>query len=885
MADEHSPESVGERAMFAPGATPVPLPQPNSPTPLPTSAGEPPAAPPGQDGTAALLAAARRLNSSRIAAFRRWRERAGSLSPSAIARLVGLAVETELDRGIAFILAPCFLAAGAAMYFSLGHEPGFPALAAGAGGLGIVARISRAHRLLHMGVLAALLCVAGALFAKIETWRASTRMLGAEVATQLSGTVAEIERLASGRVRLTIDVTGTERPVLRYAPDRVRVSAPRVPEGLAAGSVVTGLVRLLPPSGPIRPGGYDFSFESYFDGVGASGFFLRGPALVARSASPPASAKLYLGVERFREAVARRISRQIGGAEGEIAAALVVGIRAGIPEEVNEALRRAGIYHIISISGLHMALVAGTIMVLLRSGFALLPDFSSRHAVKKYAAALALLGLTGYLFISGAEVAAQRSYIMLAVMLAAVLFDRAALTLRNLAIAALIVTALSPHEVVGPSFQMSFAATAALVGAYAAWADWRETHPGPPPAKRSIPNRIGRYLALAVAGLAVTSIVAGGATAIYAAWHFQQMPSLGLFTNLAAMPVVSAVVMPAAVLGALAMPFGFDGPFFYVMGLGLTATITIARWFAERSPGDMVGLIPAAAVAAMTVALLIATVFSTWLRAAAVPVALLGLLLLLDRPRPGLFISEDGRLVGLDTGAGRIAVNRTRPSGFALDNWKRAMRASEVVRPEGRQERTEAAQLNRDGERTSTGVRLGEVALLDPDGRFAATQEESQPTPAKTPPDAGFTCAEGLCLARHASGAIVAHALDAEAALDACATASVIVVDDATAKNTCRWQDVLVVTKRELALNGSVAVTFPEGAENLSRSTGIVEYAIRTPFRPWHEHRRFSRAARGLAPYERKSGQAQPPGAPPASDPAAAARRQAADPADSEPGQ
>jgi competence protein ComEC len=218
-------------------------------------------------------------------------------------------------------------------------------------------------------------------------------------------------------------------------------------------------------------------------------------------------------------------------------------------------------------------------MVLLRSGFALFPDFSSRHPVKKYAAALAIVGLAGYLFISGAEVAAQRSFIMLAVMLAAVLFDRAALTLRNLAISAIIVIAVSPHEVVGPSFQMSFAATAALVGAYAAWSDWRADRPGSPPVDRSLAGRVLRYLLLAAAGLAVTSIVAGGATTIYAAWHFQQMPSLGLFTNLTAMPIVSAVVMPFAVFGALAMPFGVDGPFFHVMGLGLSATIAVAKWF------------------------------------------------------------------------------------------------------------------------------------------------------------------------------------------------------------------------------------------------------------------------------------------------------------------
>ena len=185
---------------------------------------------------------------------------------------------------------------------------------------------------------------------------------------------------------------------------------------------------------------------------------------------------------------------------------------------------------------------------------------------------------------------------MLAVMLTAVLFDRAALTLRNLAISAIVVIVLSPHEVVGPSFQMSFAATAALVGAYAAWSDWRADHPRPPPANRSLAGRAVRYMLLAAAGLAVTSIVAGGATAIYAAWHFQQMPSLGLFTNLTAMPIVSVVVMPFAVLGALAMPFGLDGPFFDVMGLGLTATIAIARWFSERSPVDIVGLVPPASV-------------------------------------------------------------------------------------------------------------------------------------------------------------------------------------------------------------------------------------------------------------------------------------------------
>jgi ComEC/Rec2-related protein len=869
-----------------------------------------------------------------------------------------------------------------------------------------------------MALVAALLCIVGALLAKAETWRAGTKMLGGEVTTQLTGRVAEIEHLANGRVRLTIDVTGTERPVLRYAPDRVRVSARSIPEGVGAGAAVTGLVRLMSPSGPVRPDSYDFSFESYFDGIGASGFFLRGPELAAISGPAPPIALFRASVERARNAIADRIRDRIGGAEGEIAAALVVGVRAGIPEDVNEALRRAGIYHIISISGLHMALVAGTIMVLLRAGFALFPDFSSRHAVKKYAAVLAIVGLAGYLFISGAEVAAQRSFIMLAVMLTAVLFDRAALTLRNLAIAAVVVVVLSPHEVVGPSFQMSFAATAALVGAYAAWSDWRAGHPGQPPANRSLAGRAVHYILLAAAGLAVTSIVAGGATAIYAAWHFQQMPSLGLFTNLTAMPIVSAVVMPFAVLGALAMPFGLDGPLFDVMGLGLTATIAIARWFSERSPADIVGLVPPASVAVLTVALLIATVCSTWLRVAAVPVALAGLVLLVDRPQPDLFVSEDGRLVGLAAGEDRIAVNRSRPNEFTVDNWQRAMRAGEIVRPEGKQERATAkpdetgAEADKaalhpyplpvnNGERGASASRPSRLAILssgqgegwrgpkDRDGEgvllsrhgpagdggknapalrqhllSASELVEGQPgedagrqvrgsanlnqlnrpvregrdehasesvgpelAPAKDPvlqslvtlspatsgnaqpPATGFTCAEGLCLARHPSGAVVAHALDAEAALDACATASIIVIDDATAKNVCRWKNVLVVTKRDLALNGSAAITFlpsavlgespisesektvlrgadaatvtSDGADIHVRMPATIEYSISRPFRPWHGQRRFSREARGLAPYRRadKSTSTKVSPASPSKEPDADSPAETVDPA------
>jgi len=297
-----------------------------------------------------------------------------------------------------------------------------------------------------------------------------------------------------------------------------------------------------------------------------------------------------------------------------------VGVRAGIPEEINEAMRRTGIYHIISISGLHMALVAGTIMAMLRGGLALLPDFSSRRPVKKYAAFAALCVTGSYLLISGMVVAAERSFIMLAVMLLAVLFDRSALTMRNLAISAVLVILVSPHEVVGPSFQMSFAATAALVGAFAAWSDRRASRPdaGVPP-QTSLAGTVVRKAVAATGALAVTSLVAGFATTFYAVWHFQRVAPLSLFANLAVMPIVSILVMPFAVLSALAMPFGADWPFLYVMGRGLAAMIAISDWISARSPIDAVGLVSPHSVLLVTIALVIAHQATTWLRLAALP--------------------------------------------------------------------------------------------------------------------------------------------------------------------------------------------------------------------------------------------------------------------------
>ncbi|TIW67444.1 MAG: ComEC family competence protein, partial [Mesorhizobium sp.] len=605
---------------------------------------------------------------SPTATITRLGKQLGRVSWPAFHRSIGAAATTELDRGIGFLLVPVFLAAGVIFYFSLNAEPDLYRPLAAVALMAVCALVSRPRPRTHLLFMAAFFCALGFLAAKVETWRAATPMLGSEIQTRLTGRLVSLEEMENGRVRLTIDVISTAHPKLRYAPERVRLSARKVPADMTAGSLLTGYARLLQPTGPVRPDSYDFSFDSYFSGIGASGFFLGNPKTIASEDAPP-SARLASTIEKARESIANHIRGQVGGPEGEIAAALIVGVRAGIPDEINEAMRRTGIYHVISISGLHMALVAGTIMLLLRGAFALFPDFASRRPVKKYAAAAALVSIAAYLVFSGIVVAAERSFIMLAVMLVAVLFDRAALTMRNLAISAIAVILVSPHEVVGPSFQMSFAATAALVGAYAGWADYRADRTTTPPPKRSFLRFTSRKLAMGMGGLAMTSIIAGSATALFAIWHFQRVSPLSLVANLAVMPIVS-VVMFLGVASALTMPFGLDWPFLYLMGKGLTAMIAISGWISERSPVDAVGLISIQSVLFVTIALVIATMATTWLRLAAIPFALAGLLTVSNTRTPDVLISEDAHLVAMPIGGGELAVNRVRSNEFTTDNWK-----------------------------------------------------------------------------------------------------------------------------------------------------------------------------------------------------------------------
>jgi competence protein ComEC len=312
-----------------------------------------------------------------------------------------------------------------------------------------------------------------------------------------------------------------------------------------------------------------------------------------------------------------------------------------------------------------MAVVAGVVFFAVRALLALIPQLTVGFPIKKWSAAAALAAALFHLLLSGAEVATQRSFFMTAVVLIAVMVDRRAVTFRTLAVAAMIVLAIAPEALVHPSFQMSFAATLGLVALVQIGMPRLFASPD-----SSATARVALWGGREIMTLTLASLVAGLATTPYAAFHFHRVTPYGVLANLAAMPVVSALVMPAGLLGLIAMPFGFDGVFWRIMGAGIDWMIVVTQWVAAL-PGAVgrmaaFGTGPLIAASAGIVLLGLLRTPLRWLGGAMVLVSVLWALAV---PQPDILISTDGHNVGVRGRDGRLHLMRTAKDAFLLKEW------------------------------------------------------------------------------------------------------------------------------------------------------------------------------------------------------------------------
>ena len=558
----------------------------------------------------------------------------------------------EAQRGHLFPWVPVLLGAGIGLYFQLGREPGAALLiAAGAGALLLCLAAWRIGPRLAPLLFAPALVLAGLALAGARAHHVAAVKLSYPYYGPVEGRIIAIDRSQSDRPRLTLDRVVLGRLPPARTPERVRISLHGDQRALdpVPGMRIMLTGRLSPPRGPVEPGGFDFQRMAWFARLGAVGY-TRSPALAV--ARPEGSA---LWIDRFRARLSAGLQKAIPGDAGAFAAAILTGDRSGLHQETLAALRASNLAHLLAISGLHMGLLAGFVFAALRLVMALIPPLVLHWPTRKIAAAGALAAGAFYLALSGGNVATERAFVMVAVMLMAVILGRRALTLRAVALAAVIVLLRRPEALTGPGFQMSFAATVALVAVFGALRDWRGW-------------RWPRALRPVVA-VVISSAVAGAATAPIAAAHFNQVAHYGLLANLLSVPVMGVLVIPAAVIAALLWPLGGAWIGLGLMRLGIAWILAVAQTVAGLD--GAVSRVPAPPAAVLPILGLGGLWLVLWQgRARLGGVAALGLAFLLwaGAERPVLLVSESGRLVGLMRPEGR-ALGKARGDGFSARNW------------------------------------------------------------------------------------------------------------------------------------------------------------------------------------------------------------------------
>lgn len=560
-----------------------------------------------------------------------------------------------LERPQYFQWLPVLLGAGIACYFVLPFEPppAYTALAGIAALLPVFALWRKDKG--RIAAIAAACLVFGFALAQGRTFAVGTMPLQNEIGPlKIQGKITDIEREEEGG-RLTVEVTQWEKYDPAELPRKVRIRARDDLANFHPGQIIDARVILRPAPEPVIPGGYDFARHLYFLGIGAVGFAL-GDVTIAKE---QAEENIWTRVQKMRDRIILETHGQLDGDNAALAAALITSEQSGLTEEAQVAMRASGLQHILSVSGLHLTMVSGLLFLLVRYSL-LLAGLGLRYPIKKIAAAAAILAAFAYLVISGFAVPTQRSFLMISVLYLAVLVDRFHISLRLVAIAALLILAVTPESLMGPSFQLSFAAVVALIAAFEYWRRRAKVQKD-----QNLPTRIFFYICAA----AFTTFIATIATAPIVAFHFNQIAVQGLIANMLATPLTGFWIMPWMIAALILMPFGLAAWPLKLMGYGTELLLQIAYWVAGLPYA--VQFVPegsaAAVILMMAGGLWLCLWQEKWRVLGVVPIVL-GIFLWAVPPAD-VWINRDGTLLGVRGDSGILGVSTLKKDKFSAKIW------------------------------------------------------------------------------------------------------------------------------------------------------------------------------------------------------------------------
>jgi ComEC/Rec2-related protein len=589
------------------------------------------------------------------------------------------ALDEERDRW--FLWTPVLVGVGIALYFALNVEPW-----TWTGSLVVLVllilnwvafiRLKRSGRgNLPLILMVLSLIALGFAAAQLRTSLVDAPALSRELGpVRVAGTVDEVDVFASG-ARLTLENATISGLDGAETPNRIRLRLRGETPLPRPGDRVSLIAVLEPLGAPTTPGGFDFQRYGFFQRLGAVGFVIGGMRIEDRQDSGLLNAGFWF--QSLRMTIGERVRLNHDDAAGAVVTALLVGETTGIPMQTLNAVRDAGLAHLLSISGVHIGMVAGVLFFWMRLLVAAIPSLALRVDSKKIAAIVAIAGATFYALISGNSVPTQRSLLMLTVVMIGVLVSRRALSMRLLGWAALIILLTQPEAMLGASFQMSFAAMVALI---AASERSKTAKQNPPPNQpRSLRQTFAYILAIVA-----TSVVATLATAPFAVYHFNRLALIGVLSNIIAIPLTGFWILPWGMLALLLMPFGFDDLALTPMAWGTGLLIRLAE-FAASAPGAAVSLplLPDSGLALIAIGGLWLCLWQTSWRLVGLIGIAAGIASMVLVVPPNILIDGQGTLMGVRLSNGTIALSSASSSHRSRRNWsqRNGQEASSPVWP------------------------------------------------------------------------------------------------------------------------------------------------------------------------------------------------------------
>lgn len=565
-------------------------------------------------------------------------------------------LETERDQLVLWL--PVALGTGIAAWFALPDARSWTiaALAAGAVSLGAVAAAD-GRRLARVIAVAAAAFLTGLVLVWIRAEAARAPVVARPVLARFDARIDRVEQLAArGLVRLRLAPVRVIEPVAvegSVLPPRLRINLATadLPAGAVRGAVIRLGARVQPPPPPGVPGAYDYARVAWFDGIGGTGRGF-GPVAIVQEATRPAP--------ELRARLSAHIQASAPGAGGAIAAALATGDQGAIPMEDADAMRASGLAHLLSVSGLHITAVVGGVMLVTLRLLALSPWLALRVRLPIVAAAAGALAAVGYTLLTGAEVPTVRSCVAALMVLLALVLGRQAVTLRLVAVGAVVVLLVLPEALAGPSFQLSFAAVTAIVALHQSprvrgWFEAREE------ARR-------RWAARGLASLVLTGLAVEAVLSPIALYHFHKAGLYGALANIVAIPLTTFVIMPLEAAALLLDMIGLGAPFWWATARALDLLLWIARTTAE-APHAVAALpaMPTGALAMMVGGGLWMLLWRSGARMMGLPIVAAGAVWAAMAPVPDLLVTGDGRHLAIRTAAGELALLRDRTGDYTGD--------------------------------------------------------------------------------------------------------------------------------------------------------------------------------------------------------------------------